>query len=114
MNPREHTDPQNPAVDAPADETAAELRAAIRAEDYQAAGRLVAQLTEALATRPALSIPGEGSCALAETMNLLLWAKKMVLANRSHLQAKLSKVERAARYKSARGTGGSRTWLMHG
>jgi hypothetical protein len=105
----------NPAgVDALADETAAELRAAIRAEDYGAAGRLMAQLTEALATGPAISSPGEGSRALAETMSLLLWAKKMVLANRAHLQAKLSKVDQTVRYRSVRGPGRLRTWLMHG
>ena len=102
------------AVDLREHETAAELRAAIRAEDYEAAGRLLFQLTEALATRPAISTPGEGPRALAETMSLLLWAKKVVLANRAHLQAQLSQVEQAGRYKSARGAGRSRTWLMHG
>jgi hypothetical protein len=47
-------------------------------------------------------------------MDLLLWAKKSVLANRAHLQATLNQVEQAARYKLQRGAGRSRTWLMHG
>jgi hypothetical protein len=95
------------------DETAAELRAAIHAEDYETAGRLMVQLTEALQSHPGISTP-EGSRALAETMSLLLWAKKMVMANRAHLQAKLSQVSQAGRYQSAQGGSRSRTWLMHG
>ena len=101
------------AVDARQDETADELRAAIHAEDYETAGRLMVQLTEALASHPGISTP-EGSRALAEAMSLLLWVKKIVLANRAHLQAKLSQVSQAGRYQSAHGGSRSRTWLMHG
>ena len=104
----------NAAVETPAAETAAELRAAIQAEDYEAAGRLMMVLTDAISARRAKRSAREGPRVVVETMDLLLWAKKSVLANRAHLQAKLNQVERAARYKSARGAGRSRTWQMHG
>jgi hypothetical protein len=114
MSPESGLISPDAAVDVPAAETAAELRAAIQAEDYEAAGRLMTVLTDALAARPATPIPGERQRVVVEAMDLLLWAKKSVLANRAHLQAKLNQVEQATRYKAARGAGRSRTWQMHG
>jgi len=114
MSPETGLNSQNGAAEVPAAETAAELRAAVQAEDYEAAGRLMMALTDALAARPATPMTGEGSRVLIETIDLLLWAKKSVLANRAHLQAKLNQVEQATRYKAARGAGRSRTWQMHG
>ncbi len=96
------------------DNASAELRAAIRAEDYETAGRLMVEITEALATDPAASNPGEGQRALAETMSLLLWAKKVILTNRAHLQEKLRKAGQVGGYQSYRGAGQSRTWLLRG
>ena len=98
----------------PADAKAAELRAAIKAEDYEGAGRLIAQLMEAFAVRPVTSRPGEELRGLADTMSLLLWARKTVMANRAHLRAKLDQVEHVTRYRSPGSAGRSRTWLMHG
>jgi hypothetical protein len=114
MSPEPDLKSPSAAVDVPAAETAAELRAAIQAEDYEAAGRLLTVLTEALAARPASSIRGDRQHIVVETLDLLLWAKKSVLANRAHLQAKLDQVERAARFRLQRDAGRSRTWLMHG
>jgi len=114
MSPESGLNSPDAAVDVPVAETAAELRAAIQAEDYEAAGRLMSVLTDALAARAARPIHGERQRVVVETMDLLLWAKKSVLANRAHLQAKLNQVEQAARYKLQRGAGRSRTWLMHG
>jgi hypothetical protein len=114
MSPKTGLNSANAAVETPAAETAAELRAAIQAEDYEAAGRLMTVLTDALSARLAKPSPSEGPRVLVETMDLLLWAKRSVLANRAHLHAKLNQVEQAARYKAARGAGRSRTWQMHG
>ena len=114
MSPESGLNSPDAAMDVRAAETAAELRAAIQAEDYEAAGRLMSVLTDALAARVATPISGERQRVVVETMDLLLWAKKSVLANRAHLQAKLNQVEQAARYKLQRGAGRSRTWLMHG
>ena len=79
------------------------LRAAIRSEAYEEVPRLLAEyncwLEQALAQ--AANDPGETRGIVAEARDLLRWAKAAVSASRAHAQARLSRIDHAARYRPA-------------
>lgn len=78
----------------------ADFRAAVRAGNFEAAVRALEQVRRQVELRWANAGAEERDSIATHTMELLEWARRVVLARRSHAQAQLARTVRRGAYLS--------------
>jgi hypothetical protein len=82
--------------------TADECRAAIRAGNYRAADRLLAELRSQVEEAWPSAGPDQRQLIAGETLELLTWARQTMLAKRAHTYKRLREISRHTAYLPGR------------